>query len=67
MYIVEFAASEPVPGLEEGALLLYFSDLRQLLDLLMSGDWSVYFHEYGRENSKYKRVLPITAIIILEK
>lgn len=63
----EFAASEPVPGLEEGALLHYFNDLRQLLDLLMTWDWSLYFHDYGRENSKYKQVNPITAIIILEK
>lgn len=63
----QFAASEPVPGLEEGALLHYFNDLRQLLDLLMTWDWSLYFHDYGRENSKYKQVNPITAIIILEK
>lgn len=61
------AASEPVAGLEEGALLHYFNDLRQLLDLLMSWDWSAYFHDYGQENNKYDLVNPITAMIILEK
>ncbi|XP_065200611.1 exocyst complex component 6 [Planococcus citri] len=63
----QFAASEPVSGLEEGALLHYFNDLRQLLDLLMSWDWSAYFHDYGQENNKYEHVNPLTAIIILEK
>uniref|UniRef100_A0A1B6KDJ2 Exocyst complex component n=1 Tax=Graphocephala atropunctata TaxID=36148 RepID=A0A1B6KDJ2_9HEMI len=63
----QFAASEPVPGLEEGILLQYFAALRQLLDLLMSWDWPTYFHDYGQENSKYQLVNPNNAIIILEK
>jgi len=63
----EFAASEPVAGLEEGALLRYFADLRQLLDLFMTWDWPTYFHDYGQENSKYQKVNPNTAIILLEK
>ncbi|KAB7498208.1 Exocyst complex component 6 [Armadillidium nasatum] len=63
----QFAASEPVEGFEEGALLMYFSDLRQLLDLFMSEDWSTYFHDYGKEKSKYLRVHPHQAIIIVEK
>lgn len=63
----QFAASEPVVGLEEGTLLSYFTDLRQLLDLLMSWDWPTYFHDYGQENSKYQQVNPNTAIILLEK
>lgn len=67
MFILEFAASEPVEGFEEGALLMYFSDLRQLLDLFMSEDWSTYFHDYGKEKSKYLRVHPHQAIIIVEK
>lgn len=65
--VAEFAASEPVPGLEEEALLQYFTALRQLLDLLMSGDWPTYFHDYGQENSKYQLVNPNNAITILEK
>ncbi|GLH07429.1 Exocyst complex component 6 [Gryllus bimaculatus] len=63
----KFAASEPVAGLEEGMLLQYFADLRQLLDLFMTWDWPTYFHDYGQENSKYQQVNPNTAIILLEK
>uniref|UniRef100_A0A1B6C9M8 Exocyst complex component n=1 Tax=Clastoptera arizonana TaxID=38151 RepID=A0A1B6C9M8_9HEMI len=63
----QFAASEPVKGLEEGSLLHYFIDLRQLLDLVMSWDWPTYFHDYGQDNNKYNRVNPNTAIILLEK
>lgn len=63
----QFAASDPVPGLEEGVLLKYFSELRQLLDLLMAWDWSAYFHDFGQENSKYDRINPSTAICVLEK
>nr|CAG4640652.1 EOG090X01NK [Eulimnadia texana] len=63
----QFAAAEPVLGFEDGALLLCFADLRQLLDLLLSWDWSAYFHDYGQETSKYLRVSPQKAIIVLEK
>nr|CAD7423885.1 unnamed protein product [Timema monikensis] len=63
----QFAASEPVPGLQEGVLLQYFADLRQLLDLFMTWDWPTYFHDYGQDNSKYQQVYPNTAIILLEK
>nr|XP_045609242.1 exocyst complex component 6B-like [Procambarus clarkii] len=63
----QFAAFEPVEGFEEGALLMCFSDLRQLLDLFMTEDWSTYLHDYGSENSKYLRVNPHNAIIIVEK
>lgn len=63
----QFAASEPIPGSEEGVLLRYFADLRQLLDLFMTWDWPTYFHDYGQENSKYQLVNPTTAINLLEK
>lgn len=66
-YLAEFAATEPVEGFEEGALLMCFADLRQLLDLFMTEDWSTYFHDYGSENSKYLRVSPHNAIIVVEK
>lgn len=67
LLMLEFAASEPVEGCEEGALLMYFSDLRQLLDLFLSEDWSTYFHDYGSESNKYLRVHPHQAIVIVEK
>ncbi|KAF4518416.1 hypothetical protein B566_EDAN002069 [Ephemera danica] len=63
----QFAASEPVPGLEEDALLRHFCELRQLLDLFMTWDWPTYFHDYGQDNSKYQHVSPHNAIILLEK
>ena len=31
-----FASNEPVPGMEEGVLVMCFSDLRQLRDLFVS-------------------------------
>merc|ERR1740128_524194 len=64
-----FAVSEPVPGLEEEVLLMCFSDLRQLLDLFVAWDWATYFADYGKasEKSKYQRVQPATALLILEK
>ncbi|KAG1678663.1 Exocyst complex component 6B [Nymphon striatum] len=63
----QFASSEPVQGFEEGALQMCFAELRQLLDLFMSWDWSIYFSDFGSDNSKYLRVNPQTAIILLEK
>lgn len=65
--LTEFAAFEPVEGFEEGALLMCFVDLRQLLDLFMTEDWSTYFHDYGSESSKYLRVNPNNAVVIVEK
>ncbi|GFG28851.1 hypothetical protein Cfor_03135 [Coptotermes formosanus] len=50
----EFAASEPVAGLEEGAVLHHFADLRQLPDLFMTWDWPTYFREHDQENGKYQ-------------
>jgi hypothetical protein len=66
-FTVEFAASEPVKGLQEDVLLSYFAKLRETLDLFTSWDWPTYFHDYGQETSKYKQVKPDTAIVLLEK
>ncbi|XP_076339185.1 exocyst complex component 6B-like isoform X7 [Tachypleus tridentatus] len=56
-----------------------FADLRQnlinehqllffkLLDLFMTWDWSTYFYDYGQENSKYLKVNPQVAVVLLEK
>ena len=63
----QFAASEPIKGLEEGILLMCFSDLRQLLDLFVAWDWSTYLADYGSESSKYLRVKPQSAIVLLDK
>ncbi|CAG9857330.1 unnamed protein product [Phyllotreta striolata] len=63
----QFAASEPVEGLQEGILLTYFEHLREILDLFISWDWPTYFHDYAQETNKYKKVTPEVAIVILEK
>lgn len=62
-----FAASEPVGKTGEPDFSQHFAPLRHLLDLLLSWDWSTYFHDYGQETSKYFHVKPSTAIIVLEK
>ena len=66
-YFLAFSNSEPVPGFHEGALQMSFIELRQLLDLFLSWDWSSYLADYGSENSKYLRVNPGTALTLLEK
>lgn len=66
-FCTEFAASEPVQGLQEDVLLSYFIKLRETLDLFISWDWPTYFHDYGQDTSKYKNVQPDVAITILEK
>lgn len=62
-----FASSEPVKGFEDNVLQLCFAELRQLLDLLLSWQWSTYIADYGKQESKYLRVNPQNALMILEK
>ncbi|XP_069467465.1 exocyst complex component 6 isoform X2 [Ambystoma mexicanum] len=62
-----FASSDPVPGFQGDTLQLAFIDLRQLLDLFMVWDWSMYLADYGQPSSKYLRVNPSTALTLLEK
>jgi hypothetical protein len=63
-----FASSEPVKEFEEGSLQLCFTELRQLMDLFTEMDsWSTYFADYGKQDSKYLRVNPQTALTVLEK
>ena len=63
----EFAESEPVPGSNDGTLQMAFCDLRQLLDLFINWDWSVYLADYGKQQARYLRVQRHTAISLLEK
>ncbi|UYV81430.1 hypothetical protein LAZ67_20001172 [Cordylochernes scorpioides] len=48
-------------------LALCFAQLRQLLDLFIHWDWANFFKDYGLEVSRYPRVDPQAAIILLEK
>ena len=52
---------------QEGVLLACFSDLRQILDLFVSWDWSSYLADYGNPRSKYVRVKPEDALLLLDK
>jgi len=65
--VTVFASSEPVPGMNDGTLQLAFVELRQLLDLVIQGDWCSYLHDYGSEKNKYLRVQPNTLLAVLEK
>lgn len=61
-----FAASEPVKGLQEDDLM-YFTKLREILDLFTTWDWPTYFHDYGQDNNKYAQVKPDVALALVEK
>lgn len=62
-----FTGSDPVPGLKDGEALLIFAEVRQLLDLLISEEWSAYLHDYGKPDNRYNLVQPATIIVVLEK
>ncbi len=46
---------------------LCFDDIRQLLDLLLTKEWSIYLKDYGNASNKYNRVQAVTALNMLEK
>ncbi len=44
-----------------------FSDLRQLLDLFVSWDWSAYLADYGSPTAKYLRVKPEACVALFDR
>lgn len=62
-----FAGSEKVPGLKVDEASAYFAEVRQLLDLLISEEWSIYLHDYGKSDNRYNLVQPKVIIVVLEK
>jgi len=62
-----FANSEPVPGFDDGVLQMSFTEIRQLLDLILTWDWTSYFADYATPKSKYLRVNPAIALSLFEK
>ena len=54
-------------GFDEHTLEMTFADLRQLLDLVMDNEWTVYFADYGKPDCKYERVAPKNAAALMEK
>lgn len=62
-----FASSEPVKGVEDESLQMCFLELRQLMDLFTAGDWTNYFADYGKLDSKYAKVDPQKVLNLFEK
>lgn len=62
-----FAGTYPVPGLKPDEASAYFAEVRQLLDLLILEEWSIYLHDYGKPENRYNLVQPSSIIIVLEK
>ncbi|THD20711.1 Exocyst complex component [Fasciola hepatica] len=63
-----FIRTQPVPGLDRNMLSLIFADLRQLLDLFLRDDWSLYFESRNKTTGNpYDRVQPSVAIKLLER
>lgn len=62
-----FAGTVPVPGLKRDEACAYFAEVRQLLDLLNSEEWSIYLSDYGKPDNRYSLVRPKVIIIVLEK
>ena len=65
--LTDFANSEPVPGFDDGVLQMSFTEIRQLLDLILTWDWTSYFADYATPKSKYLRVNPAIALSLFEK
>lgn len=62
-----FAGTDPVPGLKADETSAYFAEVRQLLDLLILEEWSIYLHDYGKDDNRYNLVQPKVIIVVLEK
>lgn len=73
-----FIAQCPVTGFDDGTLAMTFAHLRQLLDLVMTPDWTTYLAERDSTTltssdggsgtrSKYGRVKASDAAVLLEK
>lgn len=62
-----FAGTDPVPGLKVDEASAYFAEVRQLLDLLILEEWSIYLSDYGKPDNRYNLVQPKVIIIALEK
>eukprot|EP00795_Rhopilema_esculentum_P012131 gene12131-2735_t len=67
----DFVSSKPVEGFEEGMLEMTFVELRQIVNLLLDGDWNTFCTEYTESketgNRKYGRVTPGLAAKLYEK
>eukprot|EP00794_Sanderia_malayensis_P005160 gene5160-5812_t len=67
----DFVSSKPVEGFEDGMLEMTFIELRQIVDLLLLGDWTTFCADYTEYKEtghrKYDRVTPGQAAKLYEK
>jgi exocyst complex component 6 len=62
-----FANLVKIEGLNNETLSLSFADIRQLIDLILTKEWSIYLKDYGKDRSKYNRVNLNNAFTLVEK
>ncbi|CAF0744514.1 unnamed protein product [Brachionus calyciflorus] len=62
-----FSQSIQVKGLDIETILLCFADIRQMIDLILNKEWSIYLNDYGKPDNKYNRVQKNNAQALLEK
>ncbi|CAG0888300.1 unnamed protein product [Cyprideis torosa] len=67
MQCEQYACSIRIDDVDPQSLMHCFTELRQILDLLTSWDWSTYFHDFGKDDGKYSRVSPQVALQLLER
>lgn len=61
------ASAEMDTNLGDDFLAMTFYDLRQVVDLFLNNDWSLYLADFGKPEGRYSRVDGNTALAILEK
>jgi len=61
IFYIAFASTVRINGLSNETISLCFDDIRQLLNLLLTKEWSLYLKDYGNASNKYNRVQAGTA------
>ncbi|CAD5112059.1 DgyrCDS1305 [Dimorphilus gyrociliatus] len=61
------ASKELIGDLGDDFLAMTFYDLRQVVDLFLNNDWSLYLSDFGKPEGRYSRVDGNVALTILEK
>ncbi|ESN92296.1 hypothetical protein HELRODRAFT_157969 [Helobdella robusta] len=62
-----FAMGTRISGLDGNTFKMAFEELRQLLNLFITEEWTIYFADYGKPSHKYLRVQPAVCVKLLEK
>jgi hypothetical protein len=62
-----FANSVRINDMDNETIMLCYADVRQLIDLILTKEWSIYLKDYGKPDNKYDRVKATTALNLLDK